>query len=241
MTESGAMPVAFWADLSCPYAYLAHHRLRQVLPAFQGRLVLAHKSLALEYVNQRSTPKATLDLETPILALADPDLPYRPWAAPASEWPVTLWPAFEAVKCGERQSLTLADDLAWAIRVAFFRDHRCISMRHVLLDLAGTAGLDVARFEADYDTGVGKRQVIEEAREGWVRLEVPGSPTVVMPAGERFDGGQLGLPSIDLDDAQGQRPTNWQPGICTGAACLDLLRGLLDGALNQAAGQRPMT
>src|SRR5688572_18498660 len=96
--QNGPVAVAFWADLSCPYAYLAHHRFRRVLPEFAGRVALAHKSLALEYVNRQPTPKPDLDLETPILALDEPDLPYRPWRAPASEWPVTILPAFEAVK-----------------------------------------------------------------------------------------------------------------------------------------------
>ena len=233
MTEasSGPVTVAFWGDLSCPYAYLAHHRFRRVLPDYRGQLVLAHRSLALEYVNREPTPKRVLDLETPLLALTEPDLPYRPWAAPASEWPVTILPAFEAVTCAARQRADLADELAWAIRVAFFRDGRCISLRHVLLELAEGVGLEPERFAADFDGGVTKRQVIEEAREGWERAKLPGSPTVVLPDGTVLDGGALGLPSVELDEAQGHRPVRWSPAPCDGDACLDLLRRLLDRTL----------
>ena len=43
--QNGPVAVAFWADLSCPYAYLAHHRFRRVLPEFAGRVALAHALL----------------------------------------------------------------------------------------------------------------------------------------------------------------------------------------------------
>lgn len=68
--------------------------------------------------------------------LEEPGILYQPWHRPLSERPVTMWSAFEAVKCAERQSLELADELDWAIRTAFFAESRCISMRDVLLDLA---------------------------------------------------------------------------------------------------------
>ena len=225
--------VTFWGDLSCPYAYLAHHRFRRVLAEFAGRVMLAHKSLALEYVNRRPTPKPDLDLETPFLALAEPDLPYRPWAGPASEWPVTILPAFEAVACAELQEPALADDLAWAIRVAFFHDGRCISLRHVLLELAEGVGLEMTRFAADCDGGAAKHRVIDEAREGWEHRTLPGSPTVVLPDGTVVDGGVLGLPSIELDEQQGLRPVKWEPSPCPGDASLGIARGILNHALAQ--------
>jgi predicted DsbA family dithiol-disulfide isomerase len=223
--------VAFWGDLSCPFAYVAHYRLRRIFPEYAGKVALAHKSLALEYVNREPTPKPVIDLETPFLALAEPDLPYRPWRAAASEWPVTILPAFEAVACAERQGLERADDLAWAIRIAFFRDSRCVSLRHVLLELADEVGLETDRFVADFDGGTARRRVIEEAREGWERQKLPGSPTIVLPDGERYDGDALGLPNVELDHAQGRRPIHWQPAPCTGDDCLDILRRVLDRAL----------
>ena len=138
--------IAMYADLHCPYAYLSAFRLRMLREEWRGRVSIEHKSLALEYVNRQPTPKPVLDNETPILMLAEPEIPYQPWHAPESVWPVTMWPAFEAVKCAERQDPDLADDLDWAIRAAFFAESRCIAMRHVLFDLAEQVGLDMARF-----------------------------------------------------------------------------------------------
>lgn len=221
--------IALYADLSCPFAYLTAFRLRQLRDEYRGRITIVHKSLALEYVNREPTPKPVLDNELPMLTLVEPELPYQPWHRPLSEWPVTMWPAFEAVKCAERQSLEQADELAWLIRRAFFRDSQCISMRHVLIELAEQAGLDRERFVADFDAGVAKQLVIDEAREGWEQLRVPGSPTFVLPDGQQQAG--FGLPEIELDVEQYHRPVRMTPAECTGAACLDRYRQWFDEVL----------
>jgi predicted DsbA family dithiol-disulfide isomerase len=218
-----ASQVAMFADLSCPFAYVAHARWRRVRDEFRGRVALVHKSLALEYVNRQPTPKVATEAELAVLVLNEPSLPYAPWTRADSEWPVTLWPAFEAVKCAERQSLSLADDLAWAIRVAFFAEHHCVSMRHVLLDLAQRTGLDGARFEADFDAGIAKRLVVEEARQGWERLKVPGSPTFVLATGEPI--APPGLPELEVDARSG-RVTVTVAADCAGDACLDRYRAI---------------
>ena len=222
--------IAMYADLTCPFAYVIAYRLRLLRTEYRGRLEIEQKSLALEYVNRQPTQKPVLDVELPILALAEPGLPYRPWAVRESEWPVTVWPAFETVACAGLQSPELADELAWAIRVAVFVESRCISMRHVLLELAERVGLDMERFTEVFDGGACKRQVIEEARDGWERLRVDGSPTFVLPSGEQISA--LGLPDLELDAAQNHRPVRFVPAPCEGDACLDLLRAVLDRALD---------
>lgn len=228
-----AMPtptqIEMYADLYCPYAYLAAYRMRQVREEYAGRVEIVHRSLALEYVNRESTPKRVLEMELPILMLEEPDIPYQPWSAPDSAWPVTIWPAFEAVKCAERQNLALADELDWRIRVAFFAESRCISMRHVLIELADEAGLDVERFTADFDSGVAKQQVVEEARRGWETIKVDGSPTFVLPDGKQVSN--PGLPELDLDEEHGYRVRAVRPAPCSGDACLDVYRELLEASI----------
>lgn len=223
--------IAVYADLYCPYAYITMYRLRQLREDYRGRVSIAHKSLALEYVNREPTPKAVLDAELPILMLEEPDIPYEPWHTELSAWPVTMWPAFEAVACAERQGLDLADDLDWAIRVAFFAESQCVSMRHVLLDLAERVGLNMQRFTADLDSGAAKQQVIDDAREGWERLKVPGSPTLVLPSGRQIS--DLGLPEVLVDTQRHARVTGLRPATCSGSACLALLRQLLDEAVGR--------
>ena len=214
--------VAMYADLACPYAYISAYRLRKLRHEYRETIVIEHKSLALEYVNREPTPKPELELELPLLVQEEPDIPYQPWQRPDSEWPVTIWPAFEAVKCAEQQSLALADDLDWAIRVAFFAESRCISLRHVLLELAQQVGLDARRFADDFDRGVEKYQVLQEAQEGWERLHVEGSPTFVLPTGKQFSN--VGLPEIMVDVNPPDRNVTVKPAACQGKACLEIFR-----------------
>lgn len=227
--------IALYSDVHCPYAYLTAYRLRQLRDAYRGKVTISYKSLALEYVNKRSTPKPVLDNETPFLMLEEPEIPYQPWHAPLSEWPVTMWPAFEAIKCAERQSPEAAAELDWAIRRAFFAENQCISMRHVLLTLAETAGLDMHRFQEDFDSGVTKRQVLQEAQEGWEQLKVEGSPTFVLASGEQIS--YLALPKVTLDQQQHARVVKVEPAPCRGQTCLDRLRELLDQAIASASSR----
>jgi len=223
------MTIALYSDVHCPYAYVTAYRLRRLREEYRGRLTIAYKSLALEYVNRRPTPKPILDNETPILLLQEPEIPYQPWHAPLSEWPVTMWPAFEAIKCAERQGQDIAAELDWAIRTAFFAESQCISMRHVLLALAEKVGLDMPRFAEDFDSGVTKGQVLQEAQEGWERLKVEGSPTFVLPSGEQVS--YPALPKVTLDEQQHARVVKVEPAPCQGHGCLDVLRGMLDRSL----------
>jgi predicted DsbA family dithiol-disulfide isomerase len=189
-----------YADLACPYAYVSAYRLRKLRTEDRAPVVIEHKSLALEYVNREPTPKPLLERELLVLVQEEPGIPYQRWQRPESEWPVTMWPAFEAVKCAERQSLELADALDWALRTAFFAESRCISMRHVLFDLAEHVGIEMGRWASDFDRGVAKYQVLAEAQEGWERLHVEGSPTFVLPSGKQISN--VGLPDIVLDPEQ---------------------------------------
>ena len=223
--------IALYSDVHCPYAYLTIYRLRQLRDEYRGRITIAYKSLALEYVNKRPTPKPILDNETPILMLEEPDIPYQPWHAPLSEWPVTMWPAFEAIKCAERQGADYAAELDWAIRSAFFAESQCISMRHVLFTLAEKAGLEMDRFAEDFDSGVTKRQVLQEAQEGWERLKVEGSPTFVLPSGQQVSS--PALPKITLDEARHARVVEVQPAPCRHLTCIETLRELLDSIVSR--------
>lgn len=225
--------IAMYADLACPYAYVSAFRLRKLREEDCAPVVIVHKSLALEYINKEPTPKPMFELELPILVQEEPGIPYQPWQRPESEWPVTMWPAFEAVKCAERQSLELADALDWAIRTALFAESRCISMRHVLFDLADHVGVEMGRFAHDFDRGVAKYQVLAEAQEGWEHLHVAGSPTFVLPSGKQISN--VGLPDITLDPHQpgGVRVT---PVLGSGRDRLEIFRQMVAEA--QQAGQQ---
>lgn len=192
-----------WSDLHCPYAYLAAYRLRRAMRE-RPEAEVRHMSLAIEHADEKVTPKRLLDAEAPLIFLEEPDIPYRPWSAPASAWPVTMWPAFEAVKCAERQGWRQAHDLDWELRRAFWHDSLCISMRHVILRVAKRVDdLDLRRFEKDWDSGVAKEDVLSEARRGWDELKLELSPTFVLPDGSRREN--PAGPKVELDEEHGHK------------------------------------
>lgn len=224
--------IEVYSDVHCPYGYITMYRLRQLRDEYADKITLVHRSLALEYVNRRGTPYNIINAETPILMLAELDIPYHPWHAPLTEWPATMWPAFEAIKCAEAQSYTLADELDWAIRQAFFAESRCISMRHVLFELAESVGLDMVDFAQAFDSGIHKHKVLQEAQMGWETLKVEGSPTFVLPSGEQIS--YLALPKVKMDPKRNYRAAAVELAPCAGQGCLDLYRQLFANVLKES-------
>jgi hypothetical protein len=78
-------------------------------------------------------------------------------------------------------------------------------MRHELLaiaaEVAAEGRLDLARFEADWDSGRYKQTVLEESRQGWHVLKLDGSATFVLPGGRHLTNPALG--QVDFDEARG--------------------------------------
>jgi hypothetical protein len=162
------------------------YRLRQLRP--EG-VRLEWASLPIEVVNRRGTPKDILDQEVELIQSIEPRLEIRRWAKRDWEWPVTILPAFEAVKCAEAQGDDQVWEYQWRVRQAFFRDSACISLRHVLLDLAH--GFDITD---DFDSGRFRQKVMQEGDAGWHQLKVRGSPTLVLPDGSLH--AYPGLPEV---------------------------------------------
>lgn len=102
-------------------------------------------------------------------------------------------------------------------------------MRHVLFELAESVGLDMVAFAQAFDSGSHKHKVLQEAQMGWETLKVEGSPTFVLPSGEKVS--YLALPKVKMDPARNYRAAAVEPAPCKGAACLDLYRQLFDKAL----------
>jgi predicted DsbA family dithiol-disulfide isomerase len=195
-----------YTDLQCPWAYLACYRLRQIWPAYAGRVQVHWRALSLEYINQRGSSKPTLDAEIALIRQLEPAMPLQRWSRPAWEWPVTCWPALEALACAQAQGPAAAWEMSWALRLAFFAESRSLALRHELLEIAQLVAdhgsLDRARFADDWDAGRHKAQVLADSQQGWHTLAVAGSPTFVLP-----DGTQIHNPGggdADIDEERGE-------------------------------------
>ena len=200
------MTVVFWSDIGCPWATLAAHRWHEACGRAGVDLPLDHRAFPLELLNERPTPKLTLDAEVPVVGALAPAFGFRVWSAPAHEWPVTTLPALAAVQSAKEQSLALSTALDLALRRALFADSRCISLRHVVLDVAASVdGLDVGAL----DLAAGEGAVLADLEVARTD-EVQGSPHVFVdgegshnPGVElHWEGkpGEGGYPVVDVDE-----------------------------------------
>lgn len=195
--------IEVYSDVHCPWAYLATYRLREVWPDYAGRVRVLWRALSLEYINERGTPKPVLDAEISLMPRIEPALSIEHWQRPDWQWPVTFWPALEALACAQAQGADSAFAMSWALRRAFFAGGRSLSLRHELFAVArevtGEGHLDLDRFSDDWDNGRYKATVLAESRRGWHDLKVNGSPTFVLPDGSQVSNPAAGTADIDAE------------------------------------------
>ncbi|MGH2543906.1 MAG: DsbA family oxidoreductase [Ardenticatenaceae bacterium] len=195
--------IEIYSSIECPFAYLSLYRLRQVWPEYAGRVRVVWRALSLEYINRESTRKPLIEAELDVIRQhIEPELPVLAWPRPAWEWPVTMWPAFEALACAQAQGERAAFEMSWALRYGFFARGRSPSLRHEILaiaeEVARETELDVARLEEEWDSGHYKARVLADSRRGWHDLRVNGSATFVLPDGTQVTNPGLG--ELDFDE-----------------------------------------
>jgi hypothetical protein len=142
----------------------------------ERRVALDHRAFPLELFNSRPTPKPVLDVETEVLSRLEPRAGWQPWAEPEWTYPVTTLPALEAVQAAKEQSLSASEELDRGLRLALFGQSRCVSMRHVILEVASECdSIDVDALRAALDAGTHRRRILEDWQEA-ARPAVRGSP-----------------------------------------------------------------
>jgi predicted DsbA family dithiol-disulfide isomerase len=141
-----------------------------------------------------------------VVGQLDPDLGMSPWSAEPSAWPVTALPADEAVHAAKEQSPAAAEQLDMALRLAFFRDSRCISMLHEVVDVArGCDLVDADAVAAALEDGRARAAMMADYRAH--ADEVQGSPHFFLADGSdvhnpctELHWEDAGYPVVDADD-----------------------------------------
>src|SRR4051794_11147422 len=177
--------IVIWSDVACPWATLAVHRLyrERTRMGLQERVVLDHRAFPLELVNSRGTPRNVLIAEVPVAGRLAPEFGWQVWQGRESEWPVTTVPALEAGQAAKEQSLAAGEALDLALRRAFFAASRCISLRHVILDVAAaTPAVDAEALAKALDDGRARHHVVQQWHDAETGA-VKGSPHLFLPDG----------------------------------------------------------
>jgi predicted DsbA family dithiol-disulfide isomerase len=196
--------IAVYSDVGCPWSHLAVHRLLATRAAMglDAEVTLDHRPFLLELANEEPTPRRTLDAEIPVLGALDPRAGWQMWQGPESAWPVTMLLPMEAVQAAKEQSLKASEQLDRALRVAFFGQSRCISLRSVVLEVAGGCSeVDVDALAGALDDGRARRALVDQHEAAVTADEVDGSPHLFLP-----DGTSAHNPGVEMhwEGEQGQ-------------------------------------
>ena len=177
--------VEVWSDIHCPWALIAVHRLRQARERLGADVIFVPRAWPLEWVNRRGTPRDIVSVEVAALASHEPDL-FNRYAG--ESWPSTFLPAFELVAAAGRiGGAELAEDVDYALRIAFFRDSVDVSiesgLRHALdLTLRYRPDCDVAAVMRAWLTRDVRADVVRDFEESQ-KMTIQGSPQIVWPDG----------------------------------------------------------
>jgi len=181
----GSLTVDIWSDIHCQWALIAVHRLRSARGRHGLEVVFVPRAWPLEWVNGHGTPRAIVTTETAALAGHEPEL-FN--AYQNDSWPSTFLPAFELVAATRRRhGLRAAEEVDYALRLAFFRDSVDVSVRAglVLALERAAAGYPIIDAEAVLDEWLhsNPRADVDNDFAESLTLPIQGSPQVFWPDG----------------------------------------------------------
>ena len=157
--------IAVWSDLGCPWSHAVVWRLHDARTrlGLDGRVAFDHHAFPLELFNNEPTPRPLREAEGRVAAELAPRAGWQPWSAPAHAWPVTMLPPMEAVQAAKLQSVAASEELDRGLRRAFWGESRCISLRHVILEVANECeSVDVAALSEALDDGRARRGLLDD-------------------------------------------------------------------------------
>jgi predicted DsbA family dithiol-disulfide isomerase len=188
--------VVIYSDIGCPWAHAAVWRLwdaRRSL-GLEDRVRFDHRVFPLELFNSQATPRDELEPEMPVCASLAPRAGWQAWSGPDWQYPVTMLPPMEAVQAAKEQGLAVSEALDRGLRRAFWGESRCVSLRHVILEVASeTDGLDLARLATALDAGRARAAIFQD----WELAKtdaVQGSPHLFV-----HDGTNAQNPGLEVD------------------------------------------
>ena len=192
---AGPGTIVVYADLNCSFAHVAVHRLHTTRTRLRldGVVRFDIRAFPLELFNREVNPRPGVDSEISVLGAVEPGAGWQLWQGPDWTYPVTTLLPLEAVHAAKAQGWAASEQLDRALRRAFWRYGRCISMRHVVLDVAAETGaVDVPALALALDAGTARAAVTDQfdtARDGRVLC----SPHLFL-----HDGTNIANPGIDV-------------------------------------------
>ena len=218
-----------WTEYYCPWSYIAAVRLDAVRSDFRDRVTLRIRPFPLEVVGGGPPNRDELEQEWWLAAIQEPRAAFGPFRG--DDWPTTTLPAFEGVRCAQRQGGEFAYEFDLRVRSAFFAESRNIGRREVILAIARDSDLDFPRFERDFGDASLREEVLAEGRAGYDQFGVRGTPTLMLE-----DGTLLEIPMAEPHFEDGKVAAVKTPP-CIGQGCNDAVRAIFERAARQSRAQ----
>jgi predicted DsbA family dithiol-disulfide isomerase len=201
--------IVIFSDIGCPWAHVAVWRLHDARRrlGLEGRVAFDHRVFPLELFNSQPTPRDELEVEWDACAGLAPRAGWQAWSAPAWTWPSTMLPPMEAVQAAKEQGFVASEQLDRGLRRAFWGESRCVSLRHVILEVAAECdGLDLETLADALDSGRARHLLFEQYAVARTDA-VSGSPHLFLA-----DGTNVQNPGIEATWEQGS-DGYWRPTV----------------------------
>lgn len=210
-TGRGPVPIVYFSDVLCVWAYLAQLRVNEVRQAFGARVRFEPKFCSVFGDTRRKLETGWKDrggysgfnahLRHSMEAFPEVSIHPELWlnVRPASSSSPHLF--LKGVEIAEAEGAAPAgsgESLAWAIRRAFFEEARDIASRSVQLDLAASADLDLAAIEGAIDDGRAHAALASDYQDADA-ARIQGSPTFVLNEGRQKLYGNVGYRIIEAN------------------------------------------
>jgi predicted DsbA family dithiol-disulfide isomerase len=167
--------IMIYSDLSCAFAHLCVHRLHEARDRLGAEVRFVHRPYLIDELDDFPIPRHFVDLDGPLPAGLDLDGGWEVWSSMPDRWPISTQLAMEAVRAAELQGIVAHEQLDRALRRAFFEEHRSITLRGVILDVAEACqAVDVDELVATLDAGRVRAAFMADLHQG-LRF-VKGSP-----------------------------------------------------------------
>lgn len=205
------VPIQYFSDVLCIWAYVAELRVDAVKQAFGDRVRFDYRFCSVFGDTARKIPAAWRDKggyegfnahlrhsaeAFPEISI-DPDLWLK--VRPASSWGVHLFlKAVQLDEAAEGCAPGTAEAALCALRRAFFRDGRDIALWDVQCEVAGAVGVEIRRAEGLMRDGRAFAALSSDLQDAEA-LRVQGSPTFVLNDGRQKLYGNVGFRIIEAN------------------------------------------
>jgi len=205
------VPIVYFSDLLCVWAYVAQLRIDAVRRAFGDQVVFQHRVCSVFGDTARKIPAAwgreggyqAFNAHLRHAAAAFPEAPLNPdiWLTvrPASSWGAHLFvKAAQLDEAAGGCAPGLAEQLVRALRHAFFVEARDIARREVQDAVAAGLGLDTGRLEAAIADGRAFAALASDHQDAEA-MRIQGSPSFVLNDGRQTLYGNVGFRILEAN------------------------------------------